>query len=459
MYLPVKILEKKYADEMIAGRMMMRPLADFGIWKIGAKRSVNDSARKDVREGTAYVPDDNDKDEFFNSIPQDMKDVISFPFYINERDKYTRLFCMYRLQFNPSTNDFDILSSRMSELGDTAVIVTYPQEFLRRITNWCMSQANGLFIPSVGDIVYKSINKDKGYWGLWVKDESYSWQNEVRISAQLRPDIIGNMKDLDLTPWITDIGDISDIAVKKPIAELFNKRISYFILSEPTKALLKKAKSTPLGVCNREYVLFNDFSSYYPNKEYIDYYRKVLLKPDWIEITEMRQIVTGCKPVPILCFCNIDKIQKIVFLPDRVGLTLTEDNYYLLKDFIKIDAVKHKETYSKVSLVTRYNCGDINTKYQEYRALNETMNRDKIYDGTRYSEIINIFKAQMKERSVWGLDIPADRTELIYEISNDMSRCDEKAVYAGFCSMREIANVNIEHLMTKEDIYEQFTDV
>lgn len=42
MYLPVKFLKKQYADEMMQGRILMRPLKDFEAWE-SEGQSVKDA--------------------------------------------------------------------------------------------------------------------------------------------------------------------------------------------------------------------------------------------------------------------------------------------------------------------------------------------------------------------------------------------------------------------------------
>ena len=84
VYLPVKITERKYAEQMISeGRILMRPFADF--------------------------------EEYDEDSP-----------YTGENDFGVHLLCMYRLVLELPEKKYGKMDARMRRFGDTAVIITNP---------------------------------------------------------------------------------------------------------------------------------------------------------------------------------------------------------------------------------------------------------------------------------------------------------------------------------------------
>ena len=174
MYLPVKVLDRQWADELMQGHVYMRALEDFGGWRImegGAMggEDLNNDFRGDVAEGFARNLAPGEPDPIFDNFPQDFKDAMIQRGFIDDAERETRIFSMTRLMYDAETKSYKKLPAELSQFGDTAVIITDPAAFYQRVVAFYHRLYETSFVVEVGEIAYKDIFRDYGDWGLYTK--------------------------------------------------------------------------------------------------------------------------------------------------------------------------------------------------------------------------------------------------------------------------------------------------
>jgi len=240
-FLPVKITDNKWAELLMDGQVYMRSLYEFGVWNIDAKASgnaeeVNNSFRGDIHEGIARNIDPTIGDDFYNTLPQEMRNVIKNAWYLDDNlFKYLKIYSMYCLTYNIIDNEYEPPDSRLSEFGDTAVIIYNPDEFLDRIL-LKLSECFGDNVNfKIDEVEYFDISGHYGdfYSAFW-KTNFYRWQKELRIAIGLldgstsMTDSSGRVvKPLiqDLSPLILNIGDIRDISISISTTDLIDLKL------------------------------------------------------------------------------------------------------------------------------------------------------------------------------------------------------------------------------------------
>jgi hypothetical protein len=111
------------------------------------------------------------------------------------------LFCMYLLVVDSSfPNGFEPFNDRCKEFGSHLLLVKDSPEFMKRIEAKLAALGYGYERTIVS---YSDLSQYSGGKSYFMKDSSYSYQNEYRF-------IIKSNKD---EPLILDIGSIEDIAV------------------------------------------------------------------------------------------------------------------------------------------------------------------------------------------------------------------------------------------------------
>jgi hypothetical protein len=120
----------------------------------------------------------------------------------------TKVFCMYALLESKSKG---LVDPRNFEFGDTFVILKDGDEFLRRV--YATAKKENIVLKQ-GCVEYIDKAKYNGAMGVFRKFSEFAYQSEFRLSVVTEKE----------TPFSLRVGDISDISMVGPFAEL-NKRI------------------------------------------------------------------------------------------------------------------------------------------------------------------------------------------------------------------------------------------
>lgn len=239
-FLPVKILDKQWADKLMSGSIFMRSLYEFGIWNLDAKikcqvKEIDNSFRGDSSEGLVKNINPQIGDLFYNSFPSYMKPYIYTMTYIDEGAyKYFKIYSMYCLTYNISLKQFEQPDKKLINFGDTAVIISNQNEFYYRILRELYKKFGNNINLKINNINYYNIFEDFGDFNIFWKGKNYEWQKEVRIAVALLDGseiiIDENSRQLkalikDTNPLILEIGNIEDIAVTISTEDLINLKL------------------------------------------------------------------------------------------------------------------------------------------------------------------------------------------------------------------------------------------
>ena len=235
-FIPVKIVDEKWADRLLDGEVFMRSLYEFGSWGIQEKElsaSVKNSFRGDTHEGAIKVFSSPRDCDAFKGADPDFLDVINDITYIDYSDaQYFKIFSLYSLMYDKLHDTFIMPDPRIQDFGDTAVIILDMDTFLRRLLQTILKlyDENVSFLMDV--VSYFDYDATKEVSPFFSKKKSYSYQNEMRIALGLLENNIyamggDNIKSIIMS---TDalklqLGDIRDIAVKIPIDDFLILKI------------------------------------------------------------------------------------------------------------------------------------------------------------------------------------------------------------------------------------------
>ena len=247
VFLPVKILDKQWADKLLDGSLYMRSLYEFGKWNLDEKsknkaKEMDNTFRGDINEGIVKVIDPKIGDPFFNSIlPPEARKFIPSMWYIDEGFyKYLKIYSMYSLTYNKNQKQFEQPDEMLKDFGDTAVIIYYPDEFVRRIDKGLYDRFGDNIDFKIRQVFYYDLFKDFGDFDVFWKVKTYEWQKEVRITVGLldgsetRIDEHGRqLKALikSIEPLTLEIGSIEDISVTIPTEDLINLKLPAEIIA------------------------------------------------------------------------------------------------------------------------------------------------------------------------------------------------------------------------------------
>ena len=232
--IPVKITDKKWADKLQDGSIFMRALHEYGSWSAIERAQTNADIMKsgvqgDAGEGIVRRVDPKIGDDFFNLFDPEVRAAMKDCMYIdNDHYQYYKVFCMYGLTYLLDEAKYEKPDERLEEFGDTAVVILYPDEFLKRVIK-ALHEKYGDNVSFRLDEVHYYPDDYYGFLDEFCKRASFAWQNEMRMRIALLDEnnvIVGEdglpRKRLvqDINPINLEIGDIRDISIQIPVHDL-----------------------------------------------------------------------------------------------------------------------------------------------------------------------------------------------------------------------------------------------
>lgn len=420
MYLPIKILDKQWAEQLMQGNVYMRALAEFGAWNMEARRKndedINNDFRGDVKEGLYKNVAPEESDEFFDGFSDDLQRIITHKFYIDEAEQYTRIFSMSKLEYDKKKQQFQAVESEMQEFGDTAVIILNPQEFFFRLSQAYLLNFPDRFVVEVGDVRYLDMSQDYGYWGIYAKEKRYEWQKEVRIAARLREDVVTTKSPQSIEPVTLRIGNMQDIAIMVPVQQLLQGQLPEKVYEKEVLERILPCDEVPVGITGEAKVIAGDFTAIEPQKEWIQEWQEIFEADMWKPVTVMEQVVPDGAKTPRLAFFRVGGKGRVYFWRNKLELQLEaqpETATELFAQMMELLERKGFSGYCHLLNVFHVNLGEIDDRNAKKAACSEMFSvAQRPYFYTHQLDI-----AALRHRNVFGLDLYERRWHYTLKIS------------------------------------------
>lgn len=229
LFFPVRVLDREWAEKFADGEIFMRSLSQFGSWKrleVKDDGTLVNSFRGDISEGAIKNVSEAEKDDFFRSLPNEIKDAFKNGKMIDMGDpQYFHLLCFYSLRYHYIARQFESPSEKIKQFGDTAVVIKDTDAFLIRLLERLESAEKYIFL--LNPIRYYEENSPQTLNPFFCKTTTYSWQNELRIAiAQLDEKAVlpnGEHPIINSTePLKLEIGSLRDIIQMVPIDDFIH---------------------------------------------------------------------------------------------------------------------------------------------------------------------------------------------------------------------------------------------
>lgn len=272
-FIPVKVTDREWAEKLLDGEVFMRPLYEFGAWNLKKEdKQLNNSFRGDLCERMSGIFGEVEECPIYDSFDENVKKYIKQIWYIDDTDiKYFKIFSLYCMEYDPSTNFFLKPNPKMCEFGDTAVIIADYNEFIERFGKALFKKYDSV-VSMMDRVKFYNFRETRETNPLFEKHEKYSYQNELRMAfCELRENkfAMGINSDTskeiveDLTPVKLQIGNIRDIAYAIPIENFLKLLIPRYIpLRFPMRELYESQSNYDKLVSNTRSVMKNHKSPF-----------------------------------------------------------------------------------------------------------------------------------------------------------------------------------------------------
>lgn len=244
-FVPVKIMEKKWAKKLLDGEVYMRPLLEFG--ELGNTRennALNNNYRGDPFEGICSATTDISKSKTVQSLDPAIQNQLSGIIHVDTGSlPYFKLFCLYCLEYDFFGDFFKKPDPRVAQFGDTAVVIWNFNSFLMRLHNAFIERYKDMFVSMCRRVHYLDLNRLDEIVPIFEKRTDYQYQNELRIAINELGNQVGDLFETKSKSdsLVFEIGSIRDIAYEMPIDDFLNLRgIKYSYRHWPNTEEMKK---------------------------------------------------------------------------------------------------------------------------------------------------------------------------------------------------------------------------
>jgi len=226
-FLPIKIQSDEFAKKLYEdGEVYMRSLHEFGSWGVFDQDEVlKNNYRADLFSGVTEVfasPEDSD---LLRHSPDILKQRMKNCCYIdNGSPQYFKIYSLYCWDFE--NGQFQPVDERMRQFGDTAVIITNFQEFLRRVGYKLIDLFDPVSIMC-DRMEFFDFSKTQAINPIFYKYAGQAYQKELRIAACQLQEGVNPQRALkkDFSPVKFQIGAIDDITRIVPTDDLISGKV------------------------------------------------------------------------------------------------------------------------------------------------------------------------------------------------------------------------------------------
>lgn len=450
MYLPIKVMDKKWADELMQGHVFMRPVEAFQKATLTDEKELNNSFRGDIGEGLLRNLAPDDRDPIYDGFSEEMKKVMIQRGFLDDGERETRIFSMARLEYDSEKKAYKMVDDRFFQFGDTAVVITNPAEFYRRLVEYYYRVYQDNYVVEVGEIVYKDIFSDYGEWGPYAKEKKFAWQQEVRIAARLHPRL-QNFRTDKPQPVIAEIGNLSGIAVEIPVQELIEGKWREELLE---KSLAKRIEVSDIpgnGITDETWLIAGNFQNIGPYESWISYWRERLPLDHWAAVTVMELLPGGTTQIPRLEFIDEESEGKLIFHYNAIevhGITKGKQTEILKDQLCKALDDRFVGQYGSVEYSCNLKLGEIAKKYDQKESLSEMFSK-------RENGMLGIYhleKAGIKYRNVFGLDMAEVCWHMVLSFRNENGLADN--IFTEYAK-KQTTDI-LAYMQGGEDVYERY---
>ncbi len=219
-FIPVRILEKEWAERFLSGEIFMRKNANFGTWNrllMNDDKEINNNYRGDLREGIIENIANPKENELLKRFDPDLVNVVQNAYLIDYGGtQLFNLLCFTCLEYDEEQRLFEQPHQNLKLFGDTVIVFVKMNAFLRRLLQVMVDKRICFLMDRIQ--YYSKQRSMKMPNPLFFKDDSYAWENELRIAVG-HLDVNNRYKRNNDERWplkdigdlILEIGDISDI--------------------------------------------------------------------------------------------------------------------------------------------------------------------------------------------------------------------------------------------------------
>lgn len=338
VFLPMLIVTSEQARQILEGNLILRPVVESHV-----------------------------RQEIIDKIPSQYNgvagmDAIKVGGYINYAGLFARQLSFYPLTFLNSK--FLKPNAKYREIGDTAIIVTYPQELFRRVYQVMYNQYADKFETLITQAQYKENNADPNNFSVFVKNESDQWKKEILLTIRfnstvsvVKPDIFNNMQPINLY-----LGDISDLVEVSPIDDLIQGNFPRQLYEPKYIEYIKQYIISEQSIKGWVFSVAGNVMSIAPTGDWIKKLANIFPENDWQVCSSVEKLHTDGEALPRLAYFSKNGLDKVYIRINKIDFYFYEydsEKNNLLKELVEFAAKECNTTFCHMFTETNADLGKV----------------------------------------------------------------------------------------------------
>ena len=290
-FIPVILAGEEEAKEIMSGNILMRSMLT-----------------------------EEEKKQIVDRIPEDMRgksghETWQDGYILNYADFAAKGLSMLPLVF--SGHQFKKLTRKQALLGEYAVIITEPAEFMRRVAGYYEAYHANQMMIEAASAQYKDVVLDPEKYDVYARNARDRWKREILILARIKPGVV-------LTEWKKPqdenvfLGDISDIAVMVKTKELRKKKMPDCLEEAEYRKWMESFELTPKEIRGWRLSAAANIKDVQPVNQWIETLGAFLPKDEWKAVSFVEKLFEDGAAVPRLAFYQINGADRIFFKINRI---------------------------------------------------------------------------------------------------------------------------------------------
>ena len=287
VFIPMFIASREQADGILNGNLVLDPAADDVMVK-----------------------------EILSKIPPEYTvtgswEAVEAGGYANHAELLAKQISMYPLAFE--NGRFLKADRRLRHLGDTAVIILYPDIFLQRVQNAVDTQYANQYMAALAAAQYRGRSNDAYGFSLFDRDVKDRWKQEMILAVRMNPNLrITNVRSREYSENMKLIaGSLSDIAVIWSVQDLVRGKFPREILSSEYIRYIGSFKAAKKEIREWVFSVAANVMSIVPATEWMGKLERIFPGDKWKACSQVEKLFPDSDAMPRLAYFSQDGSDRV----------------------------------------------------------------------------------------------------------------------------------------------------
>ena len=341
IFLPMFIGTKEEIEQILKGRLVCRALLD----------------ERQIRDFLSKIPD--------KYMGREEWDVIRAGGYANFSEllvKYASLFPLFY-----DNGHFLRIKRRYKSIGDSTLIVLYPNEFMQRLQCAVALGYGNQYMTLITSAVYGKTDTDPYRYNAFRRSAKDRWKEEILLAVRMKPGLMVTETNIASMSEkiILEMGDLSDITVVARVNDLTRGIIPKELQEDDYMRYIDSFTPAKKEIGEWVFNVAANIMDIAPVAKWIDELRIIFPEDKWKAVSQVEKLFADGDAMPRLAFFGINGIDRVFLHINRIEFHFfkySDEQRLIAEKLIHFAESKCKTGFCHMSLETNADLGVIKNK-------------------------------------------------------------------------------------------------